>query len=88
VVISWWWCAWVGEVELVVVEDRGAGQRVSDAVDDRARASRIGSPGLGLVVRGVAVHEQAGAQRGKPAGNGVSDSGAAARAGHQGRPAA
>jgi hypothetical protein len=78
----------LGEVELVVMEDSGVGQRVGDAVDDRARASPVGSPRPVMVVRGVVVQEQAGAQRGEPPGDGVTDSGAAARAGHQGHPAA
>ena len=81
-------CVGVGEVELVVVEDRGLGQHVGDAVDDRAPAFGVGSPWLIVVWLGVLVQKQAGAQRSKPACDGVSDSGTAACAGHQSHPAA
>jgi hypothetical protein len=71
-----------------VRRDRGLGQHVGDTVDDRARTFRVGFPGLIVVVRRVVLQKQAGAQRSKPACDGVSDSGAAACAGHQSHPAA
>jgi hypothetical protein len=40
-----------------------------------------------MVVRGVVVQEQAGAQGAQPAGDGVSDADAPAHAGHEGDPA-
>ena len=63
-----------GQVDFHVV-DAGAGgaEGGPDARDHGLGAAGIASPGLVAVVRGVVVQEQAGAQRGQPAGHRVSD---------------
>jgi hypothetical protein len=78
----------VGEVQSQVV-DRGirVGQGFGDSLDDGLRAAGVGSPGLGVVVRGVVVQEDAGTQGGQATGDRVADADAPAGAGHHSGPA-
>ena len=78
-----------GQVEFQVVHAGvDGGQGAPDAGDHGLDAAGILAPGLVTVVRRVVVQEQAGAQRGQPAGYRVADSRAAADPGDQGGPAA
>ena len=63
------------------------GQGFGHAPEHGLSSAGVGAPWLVTVMRGVVVQEQAGAQRGQPAGDGVSDARAAADAGYHGDPA-
>jgi hypothetical protein len=66
--------AWFGEVRLDVPHaGHLVGPSGGDADDHRLGTAGVGTPGLIAIVRGELVQEQARAQRGQPAGDGVSD---------------
>ena len=65
----------------------GVGQGFGDPLGHGLRAAGVGSPGLVVVVGGVVVQEQAGAQGGQATGDRVADADTSARAGHQSGPA-
>ena len=64
------------------------GQRLGHAADHGLEPAGIRPPGLVPIVRGVMMNDQAGAQSGQPAGDGVPDAGAPADTGDHRDPAA